>query len=223
MQEESAAAEAGLEAGDIIRAINGEPVTNFSDVQKAIFSSPGERLELEIERADAILILYAIPRLQEISDGFGSYQAGVLGISMTAQEEAKSIRLSLPSAFLKSIEQTWEMTTLTLGYLGGLITGAQNASNLAGPIGIAQISANVASLGLTALLSLAAILSISLGILNLLPIPILDGGHILYHIIEAVRGRPLEPRAQQYGLWMGGGFLLCVMVFVTINDILRIV
>jgi regulator of sigma E protease len=120
------------------------------------------------------------------------------------------------------IGQTWEIIETTLGYIGKIFTGRESADQISGVIGIAQLSGKVATFGFIAILNLAAILSVSIGLLNLFPIPLLDGGHLLFYTIEALRGRPLSERAQEMGFRVGFAVVLMLMLFSTYNDVTRI-
>ena len=223
VEEASPAAEAGILVGDLLERMDGSEIRNFEDVKRIVGTSAGQRLAIEVSRDDERILLYATPELRVFDDPFGeSYEAGALGIAMTAREGTEAIRQSLPAAFLEAVRQTGQITWLTLRYLGGILTGQHSADQLGGPVRIAEISADVAERGVGALFALTALLSISLGILNFLPIPLLDGGHILFHLFEAARGKPLPRLVQTCSLLVGGIILLAVMSFVTINDILRL-
>ena len=222
--EDSAAFEAGLQPGDIIRFIDGRKVENFNDVQRVVSISAGQNLVFDVERGGDLKRFVVTPRFGDVVDPFGnSHRAGVVGIAMIAGvEEATTRRLGPIDALAAGIDRTLYISGATLSYLGQLIVGTQDTSNLAGPLGIVDISAKVADRGIVALFSLVAILSISLGILNLLPIPVLDGGHILFYVIEAVKGSPLSERAQEYSMRGGLVLLLGLMIFVTVNDVVRL-
>jgi regulator of sigma E protease len=132
-------------------------------------------------------------------------------------------RVDPATAFWLGIKETWFVVDRTLAYVGGVFTGREAADQVGGPLRIAQISGQVATIGgLGALVQLAAVLSISIGLLNLFPVPLLDGGHLLFYTIEAVRGRPLSDRAQEMGFRIGLGLVLMLMVFATYNDILHL-
>jgi regulator of sigma E protease len=120
------------------------------------------------------------------------------------------------------IEETWFVVERTLSYIGGVVVGRESADQLGGPIRIAQVSGQVATAGFVALIHLAAVLSISIGLLNLFPIPLLDGGHLLFYLIEGIRGRPLSERAQEYGFRVGLAIVLLLMIFATFNDIVHL-
>lgn len=129
---------------------------------------------------------------------------------------------SVPAAIVEGVKETWFVVARTGAYIGGVVTGRESADQLGGPIRVAQVSGQVATLGFLALLNLTAVLSVSIGLLNLMPIPMLDGGHLVYYAIEAVRGRPLSERAQDVGFRIGLALVLLLMIFATWNDIVHL-
>jgi regulator of sigma E protease len=137
-------------------------------------------------------------------------------------EDVKAKPVPFPQALIRGVEETWFVVDSTLSYIGGVIVGRESADQLGGPIRIAKVSGQVASLGFFPLLHLAAVLSVSIGLLNLFPIPLLDGGHLLFYGIEAARGRPLSDRAQEIGFRIGLAIVLMLMIFATFNDILNL-
>lgn len=220
----SAAAEAGFLPGDIVRTINGARIEAFSEIQRIVAVSADEELTIGIERDGKAMTLTAAPRVQEITDNFGNKQRiALLGLSRTTTGEIQQVeRYSVPQAFLLAVEETWFFVARTMDYLYEVIAGRQSADQLGGPIQIAQVSGQVASFGIVALINLAAMLSISIGLLNLFPVPMLDGGHLLYYLIEAVRGRPLSERAQEFGFRIGLTLVLGLMILATWNDLARL-
>jgi regulator of sigma E protease len=224
VQPGSAAADAGFKTGDLVVAINGHAIDNFADMQRVVSASAGETLRIAVDRDGVQQILQATPALKEVKDNFGNVQRiGILGISRSmAAEDLKLRPVAPPQAIWLSVQETWSVIDRTLGYLGGVITGREAANQLGGPIRIAQMSGQVASFGFVPLIQLAAVLSISIGLLNLFPIPLLDGGHLLFYIIEGVRGRPLSERAQELGFRIGLAIVLMLMIFATFNDIVHL-
>jgi regulator of sigma E protease len=220
VQPNSAAQAAGFQQGDLIVAINGKKIETFTDMQRLVSTSAGETLNVEIDRGGARQTLKATPKLTEMKDNFGNvHRIGVLGISGARGEPVKVDPLS---AVKLGVEETWFVVERTLSYIGGVIVGRESADQLGGPIRIAQVSGQVATAGFVALIHLAAVLSISIGLLNLFPIPLLDGGHLLFYAFEALRGRPLSERAQEYGFRFGLAFVLLLMLFATYNDLLHL-
>jgi regulator of sigma E protease len=224
VQADSAAAEAGFKAGDVVVAINGRPIENFTEMQRIVGSSAGEMLAVTVDRDGSQLVLNAKPALKEVKDNFGNVQrVGILGISRSmAPEDLKLHPVAPPQAVVLAVQETWSVIERTLGYIGGVIAGREAANQLGGPIRIAQMSGQVASFGFVPLIQLAAVLSVSIGLLNLFPIPLLDGGHLLFYLIEGVRGSPLSERAQEVGFRIGLAIVLMLMIFATFNDIVHL-
>ena len=224
VQPDSAAAAAGFKAGDIVVAINGRPIENFTEMQRIVGASAGESLAVTVDRDGNQLVLTATPALKEVKDNFGNVQRiGILGISRSmAPEDLKLHPVAPPQAVVLAVQETWSVIERTLSYIGGVIAGREAANQLGGPIRIAQMSGQVASFGFVPLIQLAAVLSVSIGLLNLFPIPLLDGGHLLFYLIEGIRGRPLSERAQEVGFRIGLAIVLMLMIFATFNDIVHL-
>ena len=224
VQTASAAEAAGFKPGDLVTAINGEKIDSFADMQRIVSVSAGETLTIEVDRGGAHVVLKATPQLKELKDNFGNvHRLGVLGISRSmAPGDIKTQKLSPPQALLAGMQETWFVVDRTLSYIGGVVVGREAADELGGPIRIAQVSGQVASAGFVALIHLTAVLSVSIGLLNLFPIPLLDGGHLLFYAIEAIRGRPLSERAQEVGFRIGLAIVVVLMIFATFNDILHL-
>ncbi|WP_315780202.1 RIP metalloprotease RseP [Bradyrhizobium sp. SZCCHNPS1003] len=224
VQSDSVAAAAGFKDGDVIAAIDGRAIETFADMQRVVSVSAGTELSFLIKRDGTELTLKATPALKEVKDLFGnSHRIGVLGIQYNAKpDESRSI----PVGFLESIkigfEQVWFIISTTFKFIASLFAGAGSAGDVGGPIRIAQLSGQAASLGFQFVVQLCATLSVSIGLLNLFPVPLLDGGHLLFYGVEAVRGRPLSERAQEMGFRIGLGLVLMLMVFATYNDILHL-
>ena len=220
VQPSSAAQAAGFKPADLIVSINGKKIETFTDMQRVVSASAGETLDIEVDRGGARLRLKATPALTELKDNFGNvHRIGVLGITGAREPP---VRVDPLTAVKLGVEETWFVVERTLSYIGGVVTGRESADQLGGPIRIAQVSGQVATAGFVALIHLAAVLSISIGLLNLFPIPLLDGGHLLFYVIEAVRGRPLSDRAQEVGFRIGLAIVLLLMIFATFNDILHL-
>jgi regulator of sigma E protease len=159
-----------------------------------------------------------------MKDSFGNvHRLGILGISRSSNPgDVLTERVNPATALVLGAKETWFVVDRTLSYIGGIFTGREAADQLGGPLRIAQISGQVATFGFSPLLHLAAVLSVSIGLLNLFPVPLLDGGHLLFYAVEAIRGRPLSERAQEMGFRIGLGLVLMLMVFATYNDILHL-
>jgi regulator of sigma E protease len=224
VQPDSAAAAAGFQPGDLVMAINGSAIGDFADMQRVVGDSAGEPLDITVDRKGTQLVLKATPALKEIKDNFGNvHRIGILGITRsTAPKDLKFQPVPAPRAVWMGVQETWFVIDRTLSYIGGVVVGRESADQLGGPIRIAQMSGQVATAGFVALLHLAAVLSVSIGLLNLFPIPLLDGGHLLFYGIEALRGRPLSERAQEVGFRIGLAIVLMLMIFATFNDIVHL-
>lgn len=209
---DSAAAHAGLKTDDRILSIDGAPVATFEDLQRIISAHPAEKLTITIRRGDTTLDL---PVLTD-SHVVGGEKIGMLGIRGGKVEYQP---VSLPQALIGGVTQTWQVTSETIVGVGQMISGRRGTEDLGGPLRIAQLSGQVAELGLASLLSFIAVLSVNLGLINLFPIPVLDGGHLLFYLAEAIRGRPLPPRAQEYGFRAGLAFLAGLFILATWNDL----
>ena len=220
----SAAAAAGFQVGDVVTAIDGDTIESFSDMQRVVSVRAGEPLTFTIKRGDATLQLHGTPELREIKDRFGNaHRQGVLGITRaTSPGDVTTERVNPATALWLGVKETWFVIDRTAAYVGGLFTGREAADQVGGPLRIAQLSGQVETIGIVALVQFAAALSISIGLLNLFPVPLLDGGHLLFYAVEAVRGRPLSDRAQEMGFRIGLGLVLMLMVFATYNDILHL-
>jgi regulator of sigma E protease len=225
VQPNSAAATAGFQPGDLVVAIDGRPIESFTEMQRIVGASAGRPLDITVDRGGVRMTLRAVPDLREVKDSFGNvHRLGVLGISRSmAPGDVRTERVAPVAAVVMGVEETWFVIERTMSYLAGVVVGRESADQLGGPIRIAQVSGQVASVGLVALVHLAAVLSVSIGLLNLFPIPLLDGGHLLFYAIEAVRGRPLSERAQELGFRIGLAIVLMLMTYATFNDILRLI
>src|SRR5258706_3542384 len=220
----SAAAAAGFQAGDVVTAIDGNPIGSFSDMQRIVGIRAGEQLTFTIKRGESILQLRGTPELREVKDPFGNvHRLGVLGITRkTSAGDVTTERVDPATALWLSVKESWFVVDRTLAYIGGGFTGREPADQGRGPLRVAPVSGTAAPIGLAALVLLAAVLSISIRFLNLFRVPFLDGGHLLFSAIQAVRGRPLSDRAQEMGFRIGLGLVLMLMVFATYNDILHL-
>ena len=224
IQPDSAAAQAGFVVGDVIVAINGRPIETFADMQRVVSTNAGQQLTVTIDRGGAKQDLKATPSLREVKDNFGNvHRIGVLGITRSmGAADAQLEKVSAPRALWMGAQETWFVVDRTLSYIGGIFVGKESADQLGGPIRIAQVSGQVATVGFIAVMNLAAILSVSIGLLNLFPVPLLDGGHLLFYAIEAIRGKPLSERAQEMGFRIGLALVVMLMIFATFNDIIHL-
>ncbi len=212
---DSAASRAGLLAKDRIVAIAGDNTGTFEDLQRIITAHPAQTLAVTIRRSGTDQVVPVTTESRQV----GGHQVGMLGVR---GGEVEYQHVGLPAALWGGVQQTWTITAETLGGLAQMISGARGTDELGGPLRIAQLSGQVAQLGLASLVSFIAVLSVNLGLINLFPIPVLDGGHLLFYLVEALRGRPLPARAQEYGFRAGLAVLACLFVFATWNDLTNI-
>lgn len=220
VQAESAAEAAGFADGDLIVAIDGAEIERFEDIQNIVRDSAGVRLEITVLRDGRELALVAVPELVEVTDNFDRvHQIGRLGIASARLEIIE--RGPLESLWYAT-EETGRLINLILGYLGQIIVGVRSADELGGPLMIAQLSGQAAEAGTLSLINFMALLSINLGLINLFPIPMLDGGHLLFYFFEWIRGKPLNERAQEYGFRIGLAAVLTLTVFVTWQDLAKL-
>ena len=219
----SAGARAGLRAGDRLLALDGQPVANSAEFVSMVNAAPGRDISIEVERSgERLRIVAPVPRVMEAGRTIGR-----LGITLQEGPRAwppglVEIHRSGPiDAALSGVAKTWEMSSLTVQMLWRIVTGQVSAKNISGPISIAEFAGISAYLGLTAFLAFLAIISVSLGVLNLMPVPLLDGGQVVYQVVEAVKGTPLSERAQLFGQQLGIALLVVLMSLAFYNDISR--
>jgi regulator of sigma E protease len=210
--ENSAAERAGLLPGDRILALDGQPVARFEDVQRHVQPRAGQTVQVTVLRDARELTLPVVPE----SRAEGERAIGRLGV---ASGPAAFERLDPFSALWRGTTQTWDVSAQTLAAVGQMIAGSRGTEDLGGPLGIGKIAGDAAALGFASLVSFMAILSVNLALINLFPIPILDGGHLMFYAAEAIRGRPLPPKAQDIGFRAGFALLIGLFVFATWNDL----
>lgn len=224
VQPDSAAEAGGLKSGDVVLAVDGSEISTFSDLQRIVSGSADIPLILDVDRGGKVVTLTVTPQYRELKDQFGNVQRiGLLGVSRSLQQDDLIKQEFGPlEAISQGTKETYFIAARTLDYLWGVVSGREAADQLGGPIRVAQVSGQVATQGFVPLLTLAAILSVSIGLLNLMPIPMLDGGHLVYYAAEAVRGKPLSERTQDIGFRIGIALVLLLMVFATWNDVLHL-
>jgi regulator of sigma E protease len=220
---DSAGARAGLRAGDRLLAVDGQPVANSTEFVATVNGAPGRDISIEVERGGQRLRIVApVPSVVEQGRTIGR-----LGITLEEGPRAwppglvETHRSGPIEAVAGGVAKTWEMSSLTVQMLWRIVTGQVSAKNISGPISIAEFAGISAYLGLTAFLAFLAIISVSLGVLNLMPVPLLDGGQVVYQMVEAIKGSPLSERAQLFGQQVGIALLVVLMSLAFYNDISR--
>lgn len=221
VQPASAAEAAGILPGDVFVAIDGVEVEIFDDVQRYVTARPEVPMTISLERDGAIVDVTLTPARTEITDNFGNkMEVGRIGVITSDDAGNFRVREYGPlEAVGEGVAQSWYIVTRTVDYIGNIITGREKADQLGGPIRVAKYSKDMSTIGIGALIQLAAVLSVSIGLLNLMPIPMLDGGHLVFYAIEAVRGRPPGEVAQEWAYRFGLSVVLALMLFATWNDV----
>ncbi|AMX02224.1 RIP metalloprotease RseP [Microbulbifer thermotolerans] len=220
---DSPAESAGLRAGDRIVLTDGRTFDDWGSWSAYVRARPGEEILVEVERDGTSLEIPVVPREVTLESGESVGQIGVLPVAESwPEDKVRTYHYGVGGAFAKGLQETWEKTLFTLNSLKKLLLGQLSTKNLSGPITIAKVAGSSAEAGWQSFLSLLALLSISLGVLNLLPIPVLDGGHLLYYGIEAIKGSPVSERVQMIGLQVGMALVLGIMGLALYNDILRL-
>ncbi len=225
VRSDGAAAAAGIETGDIIVSVDDKKIVLFEDLRKAIAASDGNPISITLNRNGERIVVAATPELREIRDENNNivtrYLLGIThGSSLGMWPPLENA--SLLEAAETGVEQTYGVLSATLFFLYELVAGRGDVGDLGGPIRIAEFSGDAAEAGTSSLIGLMAVLSASIGLINLFPIPVLDGGHLLFYAIEAVRGKPLNERVQEIGLTIGFALIISLMVFATYNDVIRL-
>ncbi|WP_153115583.1 RIP metalloprotease RseP [Rhodocyclus tenuis] len=220
----SAAAKAGLLAGDLIVAVDGQPLDDWSELVNVIRAAPGRTLRLDFRR-DGVPLATSVTIASETRNGKEIGRIGVNVLSDGAEKDAWLTTVRYPPAIAlgKAVMETWEKSVFSLVMMGRMLTGDVSWRNLSGPVTIANYAGQSARLGIDYYVRFLALVSLSLGVLNLLPIPILDGGHLLYYLAELIRRAPASERATEIGQRIGIALMFLLMVFAFYNDISRLV
>ncbi len=222
--ENQPAAAAGMQAGDIVRSVDGKPIDTWFDFVDVVKPNANVALQMVVERNGSLVDLTLTPAAVEVQ----GETIGRVGVSENQSaglydKVRTTVRYPLGTAFVKALHRTWDMTTLTLRMLGKLVTGQASLDNISGPISIAQFAGQSASIGVDHYINFIAMISISLAVLNLLPIPMLDGGHLVYFAVEAITRKPVSERIQLFGQQLGLVVLGGLMFLAFYNDIWRLV
>ncbi len=218
IQSNSAAEDAGFESGDLILSIDGAPIATFDELRRTVMEKPNVPLTFEVQRGESVLVLTATPKAVPGGDDGSMGQLGVTPDPAYVGHD----RLNPLSALWSGVEWTYFLTTQILDALWQIISGSRTADELGGPLRIAQLSGEMAQGGIESLIRFMAVLSINLGLINLFPVPMLDGGHLVFYAVEAIRGRPLNRRTQEYGFRVGLLLVIMLMVFATWNDLVQL-
>ena len=219
---DSAAEIAGFKSGDRFISINEEEINLFSDLRRIVTENPDTVLSFQIDRAGKEITLSATPKLTVQKNAEGEeIEIGLLGVEWSP-EFVSYERQNPAMALWVGVQRTYMVTTNILSYIGDMFSGRRGTDELGGPLRIAQISGQMAEQGIGAVILLMAMLSVNLGLINLFPIPMLDGGHLAFYLIEALLGRPLGAKAQEYGFRFGLILVLMLVVFVTWNDLVHL-
>jgi regulator of sigma E protease len=221
----SPAAVAGFQAGDLIKSINGNPIDSFEVLQESTLMSTGLPMNFVVERQGRSVDLTATPRITVVDQGvFGKRRMGHLGLaSSNDRSDAKVEQCGLVTCAAWGAAQEWFIVKATGAYVVGIFAGRESTDQMSGLIGAAQMAGEMAKISLWELFSLAAWFSVSVGLMNLLPIPLLDGGHLAFYAFEALLGHPLSERAQEIGLRIGIALVALLVVFTTSHDLFRLV
>ncbi len=220
----SPAANAGFEVGDLVTAIDGQPIRSFQDLQQAVVLNTGLDMTFGVDRAGQNLTLTAAPQVMLVDQGvLGKRRIGHLGLGSTRDpKDVTYERCDVVQCVGWAGDQVGFITRATLSYIGGLFAGRESVDQMSGMVGMTQITGAIARVSFWELLNLAALFSVSVGLMNLFPVPLLDGGHLMFYLIEALTGRPVSERVQQYGMRVGIALVGSLMIFTTAHDILRL-
>lgn len=212
---------AGFKSGDVVTAIDGVPVKWFEDLVRIVSKATDKELVFDIVRDGKPLQLRAIPvpRVQKDAQGNVTERRPIIGVGRTGPEP---VAVGPVEAVRLGVRETWATITSTVGGISAIVSGRQSADQMGGPVMMAEVTAKVSELGVEALLKWIAFVSANIGFLNLLPIPVLDGGHLLFYAIEAIRRKPLNERFQEVGFRIGIALVLMLMIYVNLNDLMRV-
>jgi regulator of sigma E protease len=218
VQPASAAYEAGLKAGDRVLSLNGTSVEDFDDIREFVQLNLDQEIAITLDRGGTVQTVVARPTISVETDVLGNeLRLGRLGIM--AAGKAERVEMGVAESAVEGVKRVFEMSGAMLKGVWQMVTGVRPADELGGVIRIGYLSGEIAQIGIWSLISFAAMLSVNLGLVNLFPIPLLDGGHLTYYAIEAARGKPLGERTQEWGFRIGIAFVLGLMLFATWNDL----
>jgi regulator of sigma E protease len=217
VSENSAAFEAGLQKGDRILAVDAKEITDFEEIRGIVSQSAEKALQLKVSRQGEIINIAITPKAQVTKDLFGDeIKVGMIGVSSSS---ISSQELTLGQSFIHANKETYNISIAIFKAIGELVTGRRSVEELGGPIKIAQYTGKTVDMGAMAVLWFMAMISVNLGVMNLLPVPVLDGGHLFYYLIELIFRKPLPQKAQQIGFHLGFSLVMALMLFTTFNDV----
>lgn len=225
VEEGAAAALAGLRVDDVVTGVDGVPITRASELVEAIHQHAGERVDLDILRDGRAQTVSVIPGMRRHNGEVVGYAGAAFGVDIPDEVRRRLLvveRLGVLEAIQAGFSRTWDMGVLSLRVMGKMLTGEASLETISGPLGIADVAGKSLVLGLSSFLAFLALVSLSLAILNLLPVPVLDGGHLLFYLIEVLLGRPLSDQAQMFAQRVGMSLLLALMVLALFNDLTRL-
>jgi regulator of sigma E protease len=221
IKEGSAAVEAGFKVGDIVKSIDGRPIVSFFDIMRAVSERAGERLSVDVERDSKIVTLSVVPKVDETRYQAGVIRRGLIGLEASrAPEDRVHVPMGPVEALGEGVAQVWDIIAGSVHGLIGLTNGKTQPDQISGTLGIASVVGTFASRGFADFVTGIAIVSVSVGFLNLLPIPVLDGGHLAMMLIEAIRrGKPLSDRTMEISFRVGMVFIIGLAIFALSNDV----
>ena len=219
VERDSAGESAGLQTGDLVRTVNGIPIGDTRSLIEMVQASPGQALSLTVQRNGTPIVLTAVPASIQNTSGTN---VGRLGVGLASDVEMVKIEHSVVQSVWQGITRTFETAWFSLKMLGNMVTGAVSWKNISGPVTIADYAGQTAQIGLTAYIAFLALVSVSIGVLNLLPIPMLDGGHLMFYVLEIIRGKPTPERWMDVGQRFGLVVLAGLMTLAIFNDLARL-
>ncbi|MGE3622270.1 MAG: RIP metalloprotease RseP [Bdellovibrionales bacterium] len=218
--ENSAAARAGIQPGDRVLTADGGTISRFEDIKRIVALNPGTPIAVEVDRAGQNLTFTLTPEIVDVTDNFGgTHKIGRIGIT---SDKLEYIKQPPVEAIRQSFIETWNLTASTLKAVGQMVVGARGTEEVGGPLRIAEMSGKIAQEGAITLIWFIAVISINLGLINLFPVPLLDGGHLVFYLMERLRGKPLSLRIQEAGANCGMVLVAALMVFATWNDLVHL-
>ena len=219
VERDSAGQRAGLQTGDLVQAVNDTPIANTRSLIDMVQANPAQQLSITVQRDGTPIVLTAVPGSVQTNSGIN---IGRLGVGLSSDVEMVKIEHGVVQSVWQGITRTFETAWFSLKMLGNMVTGAVSWKNISGPVTIADYAGQTAQIGLTAYIAFLALVSVSIGVLNLLPIPMLDGGHLMFYVLEIIRGKPTPERWMDVGQRLGLVVLAGLMTLAIFNDLTRL-